>query len=256
MEGYVKLWRKSLDSGVFQNADVWQFWCWCLMKASHKDRKMIVGFQEVDIFAGQFIFGRKKAALSLRSTEQRIRTCVDLLKSTSNITIKTTNKFSVITIVNWETYQQTELQNNQQINQQPNQQITNNQPTNNQQITTNKNEKKEKNEKNEKKTSIECPANIKKETWDAFVEMRKSMKAPLTSFSANLIVEKLAKLSSDNGNGMELILQQSIANNWKGVFPLKDGDYGRSSFGGPGTVTQKAGRASGDGKPYPVDHEF
>lgn len=107
-----------------------------------------------------------------------------------------------------------------------------------------------------KKKPIEGPIGVSKETWDAFMEMRKAMKAPLTTFSAKLVIDKLAKLSNDNGSGMELILQQSIANNWKGVFPLKDGNYGSGNFGSTGKVVEKAGRAKSDGTPYPVDHEF
>jgi hypothetical protein len=63
-----------------------------------------------------------------------------------NLTIKTTNKFSVVTIINWDTYQNHQSENNQQI--------TNKEPTNNQQITTNNNDNKE---KNKKKYSPELP---------------------------------------------------------------------------------------------------
>jgi hypothetical protein len=101
---------------------------------------------------------------------------------------------------------------------------------------------------------IDAPAGVNQETWNAFIEMRKAMKAPLTAFSAKLIISNLTKLSNDNGNGMEMILQQSIANNWKGVFPLKEG-YGRGHFVGAGNTVEKAGRAKSDGTPYPVDAE-
>jgi uncharacterized protein YdaU (DUF1376 family) len=105
------------------------------------------------------------------------------------------------------------------------------------------------------KTYIECPVGVSQETWNAFIEMRKAMKAPLTAFSAKLIISNLTKLSNDNGNGMEMILQQSIANNWKGVFPLKEAGYGSGNFVGAGKPIEKAGRAKSDGTPYPVDAE-
>jgi len=115
---------------------------------------------------------------------------------------------------------------------------------------------KGKDSKGKKTKEVIIPDGIKKEIWEAFVEMRKIMKAPLTLYASELIISKLKKLSSDNGNEMERILQQSIANNWKGVFPLKEGKYGTGTFGSAGTPVKKAGRAEGDGKPYPVDHEF
>src|SRR3990167_254215 len=103
--GYIKVWRKSLDTNIFYNPEVWQFWCWCLMKASYKKHKIIIGFQEVSIMPGQFIFGRREAAAALKTSERKIRNYLNLLKTTSNLTIKSTNKFSIITIINWDTYQ-------------------------------------------------------------------------------------------------------------------------------------------------------
>jgi len=124
--GWVKLWRKSIDSGLIKNHNVWIFWTYCLMKANHeKDYKCVVGFQEVILQPGQFIFGRKKAAEETELSEQKIRTCLEFLKKYKNLTIKTTNKFSVITIVNWVTYQNKE----DEINQQSNQHLTSRQPT-------------------------------------------------------------------------------------------------------------------------------
>jgi len=123
--GYVKLWRMSLESGLLQNAEAWQLMTWCLLRATHKSRKQVVGKQFVILEPGQFVFGRKKATQELRTSEQKIRTSLKLLESVDFLTIKSTNKYSVITVVNWGIYQQDQPANNQP----PNQQSTNNQPT-------------------------------------------------------------------------------------------------------------------------------
>jgi hypothetical protein len=155
--GYVCLWRKMMDNGMMRNSHLLHVWIWCLMKASHKAHKMMVGFVEVDLLPGQFVFGRKAAALDTGLGEQTIRTCLNSLKSTSNITIKVTNKFSILTICNWATYQSSISQSNQQINQQINQPLTSNQPASNQQLTTNNNGNNADNVKNgEKKIKREC----------------------------------------------------------------------------------------------------
>jgi hypothetical protein len=125
--GYVRLWRKSIESGWLKNPNLWVFWCWCLMKASHKERDVVIGFQQVHLMPGDFIFGRKKASEELAMSEQTIRTCIETLKKLKNLTIKVTNKYSVVSIVNWSIYQDEEIGINQQINQQ----LTNNQPTTN-----------------------------------------------------------------------------------------------------------------------------
>jgi uncharacterized phage protein (TIGR02220 family) len=103
------------------------------MKANHKDGK----WRGANIPAGSFVTGRKVLATETGMTEQQVRTAINRLKSTNEITIKTTNKYSIIAVNNWSMYQGD--------NQQPNQQSTNKQPATNQQLTTNKNDKKKKN---------------------------------------------------------------------------------------------------------------
>lgn len=116
--GYVKLWRKSLDKGWIKNHKLWAFWSWCLLMTTHKEFDAIVGLQVIHLMPGQFIFGRKKAAEETRLTEREIRTILDFLKKAGNLTVKTTNKFSVITITNWSTYQPITDTNVQQNDQQ------------------------------------------------------------------------------------------------------------------------------------------
>lgn len=125
--GWVKLWRKSLDSGMLRNSDLWTFWTWCLMKATRHPAKTMVGFQEVELEPGQLIFGRKAAAEELKMSEQTIRTCLKNLEKSKNLTIKSTNKFSVISITNWDIYQSSEIE----INHQTNQRLTINSPSTN-----------------------------------------------------------------------------------------------------------------------------
>lgn len=125
--GYVKLWRKSLDSGLIKNHKLWVFWTYCLMKATHKKHDAVIGYQTIHIMPGQFVFGRKKASLETGLTEQEIRTAVASMISSKNITIKPTNKYSIITIINWDIYQSEGKEDNHQTNQQ----LTNKQPTTN-----------------------------------------------------------------------------------------------------------------------------
>ena len=143
--GYVKMWRKTLDSPIFKNPELFCFWSWCLMKASHKKYKVLVGLTMVELEPGQFVFGRLKASTETGLSERKVRTCLKKLKNFENLTIKTTNKFSIISIINWDTYQQDKPASDQQSDQQ----VTNNRPTSDQQVTTNKNNKHIKNkEKN------------------------------------------------------------------------------------------------------------
>lgn len=150
--GYVKLWRKSIDSGMMQNPELWVFWCWCLMKATWKPRQVMVDLQTINLNPGEFIFGRRSSGVELNFSEQKIRTFVKKLKTMQNITIKSTNKFSIISIVNWDIYQQDGICANQQINPE----LTNKQPATNQQITNKQPTTNHKQEVKEVKEVKEC----------------------------------------------------------------------------------------------------
>ncbi len=116
--GYVKLYRKSLDAGWIRNHKLWALWTYCLLKATHREFDAIIGLQSVHLMPGQFIFGRKKASSETGLTEREIRTLLAFLIKSKNLTSKTTNKFSLITIVNWDIYQSNDIENDQQNDQQ------------------------------------------------------------------------------------------------------------------------------------------
>lgn len=143
--GYVKTWRKVLDGGMLGEHKLWAFWSWCLLKATHKKAKQMVGFQEVILEPGQFVFGRKKAAKELKMSERNIRTCLSTLKTYRNLTIKATTKYTIVTVVNWALYQ---VEDNKTTSK-----VTNNRPASDQQVTTNKNIKTKKHKKRTKELS-------------------------------------------------------------------------------------------------------
>lgn len=104
--GYIKLWRKSKDSGFLGNADVWQLLSWCLLTATHRARRQIVGKQLVDLRPGQLIFGRISVAKELNSTEKKIRNALKLLENADFLSVQRASKYSIITVVNWQCYQE------------------------------------------------------------------------------------------------------------------------------------------------------
>ncbi len=140
-QGYVKLWRKCLDSGLLKNPTAWQLFGYLLLKATHRAHRQLVGGMVFDLHPGDVIFGRSKAADDLCVGEQSIRTALKLLEKLEIVTSKSTNKCTVISFVNWDRYQDEQPAPNQQTNQH----LTSNQPAPNQHLTTNKNERKKEN---------------------------------------------------------------------------------------------------------------
>lgn len=141
MVGFISLDRKIVNWEWYQNPDVFRVFLHLLLCANHKDGK----WQGIPVKRGQTITGADKLSKTLRLTRQTIRTSLTKLKSTGEITIKSTNKYSVITICKYDTYQKNNTSSNQQTNPSFNQQLTNQQPTTNQQLTTNNNDNNEDN---------------------------------------------------------------------------------------------------------------
>lgn len=79
--GWIKLYRASIEKGRLTNHKLWTFWCYCLLKASHKEYFQVVGNQQVHLLPGQFVFGRTTAAKDLKMSEQEIRSVLGTLKT-------------------------------------------------------------------------------------------------------------------------------------------------------------------------------
>lgn len=133
--GWIKLFRKIIDWEWYRDGNTFRVFVHLLVTANHEPKK----WRGVIVNRGQVVTGRKALAKSLSLSDQEIRTALKHLKSTSEITIEATNKYSLITLVNYEEYQGNEEESNQQNNQHANIQSTSNQPASNQQVTTNKN---------------------------------------------------------------------------------------------------------------------
>ena len=78
-------------------------------------------WQGVTLQRGQAIVGRQKLSAETGISEMTIRTCLNRLKESGEIEVKSSNRFSIITICNYDSYQQDTKQTNQPTNQQPNQ---------------------------------------------------------------------------------------------------------------------------------------
>lgn len=119
--------------------------------------------------------------------------------------------------------------------------------------------RREDNKKNIKHSAFVLPEWIKKETWEAYREMRKSKRAPLTDRAASLIIKELEKLKSQ-GQQPEDVLNQSIMKSYTGVFPITTGGNGNGQrpFSGRGTGTHEISTPKewkGDDLPQISDEE-
>lgn len=103
MDSWVKLYSKFKHWHWYKNQNIKSLFIHCLLSANWKDGK----FENVDIPRGSFVTSLSKLSEELGLSLQEIRTALRWLKSTQELTIKHCPKFSIITINNYEKYQET-----------------------------------------------------------------------------------------------------------------------------------------------------
>lgn len=140
--GWIKLHRKILDWEWFTSPSTLQLFIYLLLRANKEDKK----WRGILIKRGQLVTSVATISEETKLSTQQVRTSLNRLKSTNEITSKTTNRFTLVTICKYESYQlyeEVEQQTKQQALQQTNnKQITNKQ----QQLKNNKNIRKNKKE--------------------------------------------------------------------------------------------------------------
>lgn len=72
------------------------------------------------------------------------------------------------------------------------------------------------------------PSWIEPETWQAFLDHRRCIKAPMSEIAQQRAITMLERLR-DEGQNPDAVLNQSIVNGWKGLFPVKTGSPGAPS---------------------------
>lgn len=215
-KGWLKLHRTIMTSSVFSNPKLLKFWIWILCKAFTVPAKVTVGLQEVDVEKGQFVFGRFAAANELQMTNSTVYKYLKILEKERMVVVKSNNKFSLVSVVNWCDYQDKKEQEEQQSN--------NKRTTKEQQSNTNKELKNIKNKDNIPQNRInEYTENEKlRNTLNEFLAMRKKIKSEMTDYALKLMLEKLDNLSGGSDILKMKILNKSIESSWKGIFELKD----------------------------------
>ncbi len=187
MEGWIKLHRKFTKWEWFNDSNMVHLFLYLLLQSNHEPNR----WKGIEVDRGQIITGLKSLSKNTGISIQSIRTSLDRLISTGEITRKPTNKYSIITIYKYDDYQLIEGDANNQNNKLSNKQLTINQQSTNNQLTPNKNDKKEKNLKNERIKAFEIFWNL----YDKKIDRVKCEKKWLNLSDADrkLIIEYIPK---------------------------------------------------------------
>ena len=110
MNGWIKLHRKVIDNPIFDKPELFKLFVYCLLAAGHEEKKIIWNGKEEILPKGSFITGREKLSKELKQSESMIRRNLKILENISVITRKSTNKYTVINVVNYGIYQGSDLE--------------------------------------------------------------------------------------------------------------------------------------------------
>ena len=242
--GWIKLYRTLLDWKWFYDDVILRGWIYLLINANTTDYE----WNGLEVKRGQIVVSISSLASSLKVSVQQVRRILKSLKSTYDIASVSTNRFTLISICEYENYQsggKKAQQINRQANQQANQQALEQQLLRyksgscddsqqaNQQVNQQANQQQYKNNKEnkEKLTTVSYPPLppldfVSQEFAEAFSLWLEYKKHKGQTYkddkSKKICYNKLVKLSDNNPDTAMSIVEQSMANNWAGLFALKD----------------------------------
>lgn len=104
--GWVSMDRAVLDHWVSSEPELFAFWVRLIMEANFEDKKKMFNGTLVEIKRGQVIFGLDAFSARTNISHKKLRRYLDLLEKEGMIGRQKTNKFSLISITNYDQHQQ------------------------------------------------------------------------------------------------------------------------------------------------------
>ena len=149
MAGWIKLYRCLLDKPIWECSTPEQkaILTTILLLANHDEKQWIWQGKKYKCNPGQFVTSLEKLAKKSGTSIRNVRTALKNFEHIYDfLTYETTNKNTLVTIINWGYYQSSDTQTDTQSDKQ----VTSTRQASDKQVTTNKNDKELKNDKNDK----------------------------------------------------------------------------------------------------------
>ena len=206
MEGYIKLYRQVMKWEWYDDANTFRLFIHLLLKANYEDAQ----WRGLTIKRGQLFTSIGHLSHELKISDKAIRIALDKLIKTKEVASKGASNGTMITICKYDSYQSSFNTEGQ----------TEGQTRGERGATNNKNN----NNKKKKNKEIDLSFLQKDfipivEKWLLYKKEKKQEYKGQTSI--NTFCKKLVDYSGGDAKIAELIIEQSIANNWAGIFELK-----------------------------------
>lgn len=235
MTGWIKIDRNILEWGWYTDKNTFKLFLHMLLKANWKDGE----FLGVPIKKGSLATSITTLVVQTGLTESEVRTAIKHLEQTGEVTGERHPKFTVFTVKNYNRYQVLDRDLSDE-SQEIDRDLTEDSHRLDRGLSTIEEYKKYKNGRREegKNTPLYPPGeffgdeNLDR-AFAEYVDFRRRMKAPLSDTDIEKVKQRLCTLSMaddgvDIGKAVKII-NQSIVNGWKGLFPLDRDKKSRAS---------------------------
>ncbi len=161
--GWIKLHRKLWDNPRSTDPDWLAVWIYLLSHATHQDFEGIFEGKQITLKPGQLITGRRAIAERTGVNESKVKRILKRLKIDNQIAQLPGSRNSLITVINWAYYQNSDQQNGQLV--------PSYRPATDQPLTTNKNRRIEEQKKTRENPGAPLPIPQEIQAWNSHSEL-------------------------------------------------------------------------------------
>lgn len=212
LNGWIKVHRQLLEHWVSQEPELFAFWMRLLLEANHAEVRRMFNGSLITIERGQVVFGLEAFEAKSGISKKKLRRYLDLLQKEGMIGRQVTNKCSIISISNYNDYQE-----------EGRQEAGKGQAEGKPRASQGQHRKNVKNGEKVKKRDIGSPG-LDYSCWPDlptdqvmadWLEMRKRKKANVTQTVINNFGKQM-ELAAKQGFSADDCLSECIVRNWTG----------------------------------------
>ena len=134
LNGWWKFHRQMFENPIVnKDSEYFYVWCWILTYAAYEEKRVLFDGQDIVLEKGQLLTTTKHIATSLNINESKVNRILKKLKIEKQIDKQTSSRNTLITVLNWNLYQESDKQNDEQVTnkrQASEEQMTNERQTN------------------------------------------------------------------------------------------------------------------------------
>lgn len=210
MEGWIKLHRKMSESHLWlcEQFTRGQAWVDMLMLANYEDSYFFIRGNKIDVKRGQIAWSEDKLAKRWGWSRTKLRSFINMLEKELQIELQKSNVIQIITVVNYDLYQEKEPQTGQQKDRRK--------TTERPQKDTSK--EREEDIKKDKNIILPYQSELFKSTWEVLIKQKK-----WKGKGEDALRTSLEKLAAHPEHIAIEMMKNSIAGGWQGVFEIRGG---------------------------------